>query len=158
MCWMAIGAIGSVVSGVMGAMGAKQQADAQAASLKAQAAFNQRQADAETLKGSTEIAMQRRNIERIQGGQAAGYGASGIASEGTVVDVAMATMAEGAMDRQAIRFGRDLASSNYNYQAQIDLMNAKQAKIQGQYGMLASLVTTGTRLASSFSGSNFFTA
>src|SRR5262245_37547909 len=139
MCGPALAIVGGVMSAagsVVGGMGAQAQYNAQAASLKAQAMFNQRQANAEVLKGSTQIMQQRRGVERILGGQTAAFGGSGIQTDtGTPTDVAMSTQSEAEMDRQAIRFGRDLTASNYEYQAEIDKMNAKQAKIAGKYAM-----------------------
>lgn len=155
MCGMVLGLVGGMFS-AMGALtagrGQQAQYEAQAASLKAQAAFNRRQADAETIKGSTQILQQRRNVERIVGGQTAGYGAAGLQVDtGTPVETQMATNTEAEMDRQAIRFGRDITASNYQYQAKIDLMNAEAAHRAGQYAMKAAKFQAGTALISSFS-------
>lgn len=147
MCGMIMGVIG----GVMSAAGSIMQGNAQAASLKAQALFNKRQAYAEYLKGSTEIMQQKRNVERIAGAQKVGYGAAGISvDEGTPTDTSIQTQTEAEMDRQAIRFGRDVTVGNYMYKAKIDEMNAKQAKIAGMFGAVSALVNTGTQLSSSF--------
>lgn len=154
MCGPMLGIIGGVMSAagsIVGAMGQSAALKAQAESAKAQAAFMKRQADAETIKGSTDILQQRRGVERILGSQTAGYGASGIQSDaGTTTDIAMTSQSEAEMDRQAIRFGRDLTASNYQYKAKIEEMNAKAYKQQAKFAMLSGFLGAGTSLVSSF--------
>lgn len=136
MCGPALGLIGTAVS----VFGSLQSGVAQAASLQAQAAFNRRQASMEYVKGSYEIALQKRREQRIVGSQRSILASDGLAVDSTgAQDLYTATSQEAEMDRQAIRFGRDLTVSNYNYKAKIDSMNASQAQI----GSIFSAVSTG---------------
>lgn len=146
-----IGGVFSAVGSIVGGMGQSAALKAQAESAKAQAAFNRRQADAETLKGSTDILLQRRGVERILGTQQTAFGAGGIQSDtGTASEIQVSSQSEAEMDRQAIRFGRDLTASNYQYKAKIDEMNAKAYKQQAKFAMLSGFIGAGTSLVSAF--------
>jgi len=133
-----VGAIRSIMAG-----------NSQAASLKAQSDFNKRQADIELIKGGYEASQKTNEGIRIQGAQQAGYAKAGVEG-GTVVDTAVATGQEIDMDKQAIRFGSKLASSNYMYQSKIDNMNADQARMAGYLGAFTPIINAGTTLSGSF--------
>ncbi len=142
MCGPMMGMLG----GAMSAMGSIMQGNAQAASLKAQAAFNKRQADAEYIKGSVDVGKLSRESERVTGAQEAGYAAAGIEGQ-TVADTTHSSRKEIEMDKMSIRFGRDLAVGNFQYQAKINLMEAKQAKQAGFINALTGMVKLGSSFA-----------
>lgn len=142
MCGPFLGMIGGAVS----AVGSIMTGNAQAASLKAQAAFNKRQGDAEYIKGSVDISKLGREGSRIAGAQEAGYAAAGIEGQ-TVEDTIKSSSKEIEMDKMSIRFGRDLAASNFRYQADINLMEAKSAKQAGFINALSGIVKLGGSFA-----------
>lgn len=129
-------------------LGSLQSGAAQSASLQAQSAFNRRQASMEYTKGSYDIALQRRQEERIIGTQKAGLASGGLAVDSAgAQDIYAATDKEAEMDRQAIRFGRDLSVSNYNYKASIDQMNAGQAQTKSIFDSVSAGINGLTRLS-----------
>jgi hypothetical protein len=135
-----------MLGGAMSAVGSIMAGNAQAASLKAQAAFNKRQADAEYIKGSVDVGKLSREGDRVTGAQEAGYAAAGIEGQ-TVQDTIKSSAKEIEMDKMSIRFGRDLAASNFLYQAKINLMEAKQAKQAGFINALTGIVKLGSSFA-----------
>lgn len=132
----------------MSIMGTLAEGQSQSASLKAQAAFNRRQASMEYVKGSYDVAIQKRQEKRILATQQTGYASGGIATDtGSPIDAYTATDKEAEMDRQAIRYGRDVTVSNYNYKAQIDTMNAKAAKTASYFKAAAEGISGLTKLS-----------
>lgn len=147
MCGPLMGLMGSMVS----AIGGMASSNAKAASLNAQAQFEDRQASMEYTKGSYQIALQKRQEDRIQGGQTVGFAHGGIDTEsGTPKELSSATDIEMGLDRQAIRFGRDLNSSNYEYKANIDRMNAGQAQQAGMFSAFSNMFSGYTKLGGNF--------
>ena len=142
MCGPMMGMLG----GVMSAFGSIMAGNAQAASLKAQAKFNERQSNAEYIKGSVDVGKLGREGDRITGAQEAGYAAAGIEGQ-TVEDTIISSRKELEMDKMSIRFGRDLAVGNFQYQAYINRMEAKQAKQAGFINALTGLVKLGGSFA-----------
>lgn len=146
------GPIAGLMGSMMSAVGSIMQGNAQAASLEAQAQFNNRQSSMEYTKGSYQIALQKRQEDRVVAGQQVGFSKGGINPEvGTGEDLTQATDIEAGLDRQAIRFGRDVTSSNYAYKAKIDQMNAGEARTAGMFGALSGIVGGFAKLG----GNNF---
>ena len=140
-----------MVGAVFSAVGSLASASAQSASLKAQSLFNNRQASMEYTKGSYQIALQQRQEERVQAGQKVGFAKGGIDTEqGTPIDLSNATDLEAGLDRQAIRFGRDLTASNYEYKAKIDKMNAGAAMTAGIFSAFSTVLSGATKLGGQF--------
>ncbi len=147
MCGPMLGLVGGLMSGIGGMM----QANSEAASLKAQGLFKKRQGDMERIAGSTEIMSQKRGEERILGTQQVQYASAGIdPSTGSPLVTAQAPDKEAEMDRQSIRFGRDLKATNLDYEAKIDNMNAKAAKTRGMFSLFSGVMSGFTSLGSSF--------
>lgn len=149
MCGAMLGMVTTVAGGLFQAMGSMQQGAQQAEQLKAQAAFNNRQASIEAIESGYKSYQLGRQTQRIVGAQEAGYAKAGIEGE-SPVDTIKATLSEADMDKQAIRFSTELEQGNYKYRAKINEMEAKEAKSAGYMGALGALVGTGTKLVSSF--------
>ncbi len=137
MCGPVIGILGAAVS----AMGSIAQANAQAAGLKSQAQWQERQAKVERMKGNYAIAQQRRQTRALLGAQQATFAASGIdTTGGSPEDVAVATIQEREMDVQARRIQRDEEVARYEYEAANNRAQAKAVKTAGALGAVSAIV------------------
>lgn len=126
-------AAGSFVS----AIGAAQQSNAQSAEYKARAAYDKRQALLERLKGAYEANQLKAKGERVFATQRASFAEAGVKLEGSPEDVIIDSRVENELDVGAVLWGQNVAAQNYDYQAKIDQMNAKQAKKAGVFAALA---------------------
>lgn len=151
MCFPALELIGGVVSGVGAAMGAS----AQAASYRAQAAMNVRQADLEREQGGYQAARATEQGQKVVGSQVAAYGASGInPSTGTAKELIKQTGETAALDVAAIRYGSRVAQENQMASAQVNRMNASSASAAVPFAFVSPIISAfssvGTPLASSY--------
>ena len=118
---MCLPIIGAIISGIGSALGAA----ATAASYKAQATYQERQAQIEHEAGAVKAKDQSRQVERVLGSQRAEFAARGISSTaGSAQDIYDESAAEGALDVARIRWNSKLASDNYMAQSRISKMNA----------------------------------
>lgn len=147
MCMAAMGLFGSIIQG----MGAMQQADAQAAEYKARAAYNKRQATIERIKGAYESGRIREKGERVFAAQRASYSAAGVTLEGTPTEVISDSVTQNELDVQAVKWGQTIAGQNFDYEAKINLMNAKAAKQAGFFAALSPILSGFSSLQGSYS-------
>lgn len=146
MCMMMMGLLGAAVS----AAGAIQGANAQAAEYKAKAAYNKRQAQVERIKGVYEAGRIKERGERVYGAQRAGYSAAGVEMSGTPTESVNDSVQQNELDVQAVMWGQTLAGQNYDYQAKIDKMNAKQAKKGGMISAISPLLNSFSSLQGAY--------
>lgn len=149
MCMAALGLIGSVVSGVGAAMGAQ----AQAASHRAAAAAQRRQANLETMSGSYQSQRKQEQVDRVLGQQRAAYASSGIALTGGAADTIQDSATEGALDVAAIRWGSGMQAQTHEYNAKIEDMNARSASRSAPIAFLTPVISGVARFGSSFGSS-----
>lgn len=149
MCGAMLGMVATVAGGAMQAFSSMQAGQQQAEQLKAQAKFNERQAQAEAIEAGYKSYQLNRQTQRVVGAQEAGFAKAGIEGQ-AVDDVTRASIHEADMDKQAIRFSTDIEQSNYRYRAKMLEMQAKESQSAGYMGAIGALIGTGTRLQSSF--------
>lgn len=116
----AIGAVGSIASGA-----------AASSSYKAQAAFADRQAQMTRQKGAYEGARLKDQNDRQLASMRGQYLSSGIALEGSALDVLQDSATEASLDEQALRFGTEVNASNLNWQAKMARGNARSSMMGG---------------------------
>lgn len=131
---MCLPLIGAVVS----AVGTIASAQAQAASYKAQAAYSERQALMTQQKGAYDARQLGRQHDRALGEMRSQYLGSGIALEGSALDVLEDSATQASLDEQAIKYGAQVQSDNYRFQASLARMNARNAMTGGVLGALAT--------------------
>lgn len=142
---MCLPLIGAAVS----AFGAISSANAQSASFKAQAKVNERQAEIEQEKGAFDAARARENAQRVTGAQIAAFGSSGVTAGGSPTDVIADSLAEANLDIGAIRFGSQVNADNLRTQAQVNRINARQARTAGVIGAISPFIDSVTQSSSS---------
>jgi hypothetical protein len=130
-----------------------QSARAQAAIGRADAALDRRRARVGLEAAGHEAGRELAKGERALAAQRAGFLASGVALEGTPVEVLADMAAENQLDVDAIRHGARIRAGEELAQAWVHRARARTAQVGGTLGALSSL-TGGlqrvTRLAPSF--------
>ena len=133
---MCLPLIGAAVS----AVGTLASASAQSQSYKAQARFQDRQAQMEREKGNYEGARLRDQNDRQLASMRGQYLSSGIALDGSALDVLEDSATEASLDEQAVRYGAQVRADNLNWSAKLSRMNASNAMTGGVLGALSTAV------------------
>lgn len=141
-----------VLGGIVSAVGAIASAQAQSASYNAQAKYAERQAMLEQQKGAYDAARTADANDRQLAQSRGAYLSSGIALEGSAVDVLQESATEASLDEQAIRFGSQIRSDNYTFEAGMARANAKAARTGGIISAIGIGVNTASQIAQSASG------
>lgn len=140
---------GAVIQGVGGAMGAANQA----ASYKAQAAMDARQAELEREKGSYDAARTTERGTQAVGGVIAGAAASGLnPSTGTTKEMVIQTGESAALDVAAIRYGARVASENSTNRASVNAFNARSASTAIPFAFLSPVIGAFSRVGTPLTG------
>lgn len=160
---LAVAAISAGVSTV----GAIQQSQAQSAQAKYQAAvarnnqiIAQQNADDALKRGDVEEQKQRQKVQLLLGQQRTGFAAQGAdLTSGSVLDILGDTAATGELDRLTIRNNAEREARQYmlqgvNFQADAQLyqMQAKQAQTAGYFDATSSLLGGASQVGSSYIG------
>ncbi len=138
MCFDPITLIGAGLS----MAGSVASAQAQSASYKAQAAYADRQAEMTAQKGNYDANQQARQNDRQLASMRGQYLSSGIALSGSALDTLEDSATQASLDEQAIRYGAQVQSDNYRFQAGLARSNARSAMTGGYLGALATGVNT----------------
>jgi hypothetical protein len=150
----------SLASGAVGAMGAMYSANAQAAGLKSQAAWQNRQAVVEQTKTAYDINQQRRRTEATLGAMQVGFAAGGIdTAGGAPIEVGQSIVQESEMTVQGRRFAGQEEVDRLRFEAKNATNQAKAAKQAGVFNAVSSVIggiggainaMPGTSLSSAF--------
>lgn len=132
----------AIIGGVASAGSQIYGAQAQSASYKTQAAYADRQAEMAAQKGNYDANQQARQSDRQLANMRGQYLSSGIALTGSATDVLEDSATQASLDEQAIRYGSQVQSDNYRFQAGLARSNAKSAQMGGYMGALATGVNT----------------
>ena len=130
----------AVAGTAISAAGAYASASAQSASYKAQSAFARRQETMARQKGAYESSRLREIHDRQLSTMRGQYLSSGIALEGSAVDVLQDSATEASLDEQAIRYGAEVNARNYGFQAELAQSNAKRAMTGGIIGASSRMI------------------
>lgn len=137
----------SLAGGAVQAMGAIQAGNAQAAAYRRQADQERlraelldRQAGIERTTGQYQQRRQGEKFDQLIGKQNALYAQSGLAPEGSVIDVQADSAREAALDVAAMQYSTELKADNLEYESQMASVNSganlRAAKTAKQAGMM----------------------
>jgi len=143
----ALMAVGTVVS----AVGAISSAQHQASTDKYNAAVNERNAAASLQQAQATAQIQQEQARKALGQTTAAYGASGVAMEGTPLDVLANSASMAERDRQNIIYKGKLQAAGYQDQAQLDRYSATNALNEG-WGKASGILLSGGSKAWDMSG------
>jgi hypothetical protein len=144
MCIPILPLIGAAVS----AVGTIASAQAQSASYKAQAKYADRQAQMAGQKGAYDAAQLGRQNDRRLGEMRSQYLNSGIALDGSAVDVLTDSATQASLDEQAIKYSAQVQSDNYRFQSSLARQNASSAMTGGYLSALATGINGFTQISS----------
>lgn len=133
--------IGTAVS----AVGAIQQGRAAEKAANYNAAIADRNAVVATQQAAANEAAQRKIDRRRMGAMRAGYGASGVTSDGSVLDVLGDSIAEAELNALNIRYEGDLAAQGYGDSAASSRASGKDARTAGYMQAGSSLLLGGSK-------------
>lgn len=133
--------------GVVSAIGAQQEGTATAAAQDFNAGINRRNAGLMLDQAKADAAAQHRVSRQSIGAIRAGYGASGVTSEGSVGDVIASSAALAELDRQTILYKGRLRSMGFTEEAALNTMAGTTAVKQARYRSASSLLTTAGAVA-----------
>lgn len=120
-----------VASTAVSAIGAISAGNAQADAYRYQAQVADQNATAARQQAQTAALIQQEQAKRTMGATIAAYGASGIAMEGTPLDVLANSASQAERDRQQIIYKGEMQAAGYNNQAEMDRSSASNAQSQG---------------------------
>lgn len=142
MCTGAELAVAASLAGTaVSAVGAVQQGKAAKASADYNAAVAHNQAIAARQKAEFDAERERERVQRLLGAQRAGFAKGGVEIEGTPLLVMEDAAEQGELDVQAILYGGDIQSDNYQAEAGLRRMEGAQAKKAGMFGAGSTLLT-----------------
>lgn len=139
MAWLQIAAT------VISAVGAISQAVSARNAAKYNAAVAERNAVISRQQAAANEAAQRRDAFRAMGRIRAGYGAAGVATEGTPLDVLEDSAAEAELDALNIRYKGEIAAMGYESEAQLQKTRAKSALVTGVFNAGSALLSGGAQ-------------
>ena len=132
----------ALIGGGISAIGQISSASAQSASYKTQAEYADRQAQMAAQKGAYDASQQARQNDRQLASMRGQYLSSGIALSGSALETLQDSATQASLDEQAIRYGAQVQSDNYRFQAGLARSNASSAMTGGFLGALATGVNT----------------
>lgn len=137
---VALAVIGSLVSGVVGAVGAMASASAQADAAEYQAAVDERNKRMIQQQTTVEMDDQRRENRRKLATIRAAYGSSGLALEGSPLDVLEDSAIEGELEVGRIQQQGQTKAMGYSESATLSRMRADAARTAGPINAVSSLI------------------
>lgn len=150
--------LGTMFTGMstgLSAEGTMLSAEAEADALKYNAGVKEQNARLAREQAQADSLQIERALYKAQGGQRAGYGASGVSGEsGSALDVLADTTAQGVLDVQRRKYAGELEATGFENEAALDRYYAKKVIFNSK------LSAFGQKLggaASAFGGSNGFT-
>ena len=149
----AMGAMGlSMFGGMVQAEGAKRTAKAQATVFDYNASVADRNAGISREQASRDAASQQRLSRQVIGAGRAAYGASGITTEGSAMDVLQSGAELAELDRLNILYKGDLKALGYSDQSKIDTYASNNAIEQGHFASAAGYISGASGAMSSAGG------
>lgn len=127
MCMAAIGLIGAVVQGIGAVAQGNAQADAEVRQHNMNAEAQTRQAAINQTTAAYQAQRKRDEVERNLGAARAAAAGSGLALDGSVMDVIGESAVEGEMDIQAIRWNGGMEADTNRQNAAVSRSNAQFA-------------------------------
>lgn len=140
----AMGAVG----GLLGTYGSIAQGNAADTAGKLNAVQATQNASLATEQGQQQQAMLRVQTRKALGSIKAGYGASGITSDGSAMDVMMESAASAEKDIWMTGRNASIRATQYKNEAAMDIYRGKTGQTNSQMGAAANLLKTGADLYS----------
>jgi len=140
---MELAAASAIASAAIGAVGSMYQGRAQASAdtFNAQVAENNARSAREMARADLE--QKAREQQKHFGAVRAAYGASGIAFDGSALDVFEDQLLDAELDKRMITYKGELRARGFEDEAKLRRMSAKSASTAGFIGALSSFARAG---------------
>ncbi len=125
------------------ALSALSQASAASSQANYNAQVADRNAGVARDQAARDAEAQGRRARQVLGAARAGFGASGVTSEGSPLDVLMNSASNAEMDRQNILYKGELRAIGYSDTAALERSRAKAAEKEGLVGAASAIITGG---------------
>jgi hypothetical protein len=134
----------SAASMIGGGMAQKQQADYQAKAMQAQAEVENARAVQASEQAASQITKFDRQAAQLRGQQNAQMAASGLnMNSGSLMDIAVDTAGEQAIDRQNLAFQGKINQLGFENSANALTSQASMSRISGNNAMLGGVLSAG---------------
>lgn len=143
-----------VAGAALSAYAAVQQANAQKQAAQFNAKLNERNATVAVQQAGADALQVRRQAAQAQGAAVAEYGASGVALEGSPLDVLGAGEQQAQLAESTVRYRGELKAMGYHSNAELDRMAGRTAERQGYLNAASALLTGVGRASSAYDGSS----
>lgn len=140
----------TAVAAVVSTVGAIQQGQAASKADKYNAAVASQNAQAATDQANSQLQQQQRNAYKQLGAQKAGYGASGVTSDGSPMDVLADSYTQSELDANTIIYNGKLKAAGYTDQANLDRSNASNASTAGYINGASKALLGGVKTYQSY--------
>ena len=130
----------SIASAAITAVSAISQGQASKAAGDRNAAIAARNAEIARANGAANAEAERKDVARRIGAQVAGYGASGVAFEGTPLDVLGETAENGEKDVQNTLYQAELRAIGFNDESSFQTFKGNTAQTAGFFGAGGALL------------------
>lgn len=130
----------TAVSTGLGVISSLSQGAAESSAAHYNAAVAKRNAQIAIQQGNVDAENQRRKAVLTIGSARALYGASGVTSEGSPIDVLASSAASAELDNQTIKYRARLRALGYQDQANLDNYSAGVASSNGYSGAIGALL------------------
>lgn len=142
-----------IISGVISAIGAIRQGNAAYAAGTFNAKVAEANAVASEQQGQAAADAQQRDAQRRLGSMIAAYGASGVSSaEGSASEALADSVRMATLDNLTTRYNYQLRAADYRTEAELNKMNAKNARTAGYFSAASSLLGAFSGGVGSYSG------
>lgn len=146
-------AVGMMVLGtVMSAAGAQQDGRDRKAAADFNASVADRNAGIARAQAAQDAAQQQRDARRQMGAISAGYGASGVAVEGSPLEVLASSAYQAELDRQTIIYKGELRAMGYQDESTLERFGGETALAAGDRKAASTILLGGSQAASMGSG------
>lgn len=135
---MASPALLFAASGAMNAIGAIHSGNSEAAAGEYNAQMAERNAALSRQQAAIEEQRTRTLAAKQIGNMRAGYGASGVAMDGSAIDVLSESAANAELDALTVRHGGEMRAQGFQNEALLDRYRAKNSKLGGYLGALGA--------------------
>lgn len=145
MALVALPAILMVAATAVSAVGAIASGQAQANASKYQANVAMQNANAAQQQAQQAAMLQQQKTQKMLGATTAAYGASGVTSEGSPLDVLASSASNAELDRQTILYQGHVRAAGYTSDAQLDNMAASSATTNSYFSAAGALLSGGAK-------------
>lgn len=137
----------------LGMLGAVRQGNANANVAEYNASISEQNASIVEAQGAEQARRSLVNTHKLIGAQQAAYGASGVASDGSAMDVMRASAAQGELNALTLKNNAAIKANAYRNEANLDRYRGNNDKIAGYMNAASTGLMGGSKMSGMSGGS-----